>query len=114
MATAVPKAAAVFPGIETENWTRWIDENYIYKHHGQPNPYYGNIDTATVDSDDSIKQHARERQNINNREYANKFNNKDRPTTYFSKSIGDNARQTFNNILDKPNDEIHYSSEEQY
>ncbi|CAG8789495.1 2888_t:CDS:2 [Gigaspora margarita] len=78
-----------------------------------PDPYYDNIDTAAVDNN-SIKQHAKERQNINNREYEDKFNNKDRPTTYSSKSVGDNARWTFNNVLDKPNNETYYSSKEQY
>ncbi|CAG8831091.1 14957_t:CDS:2, partial [Gigaspora margarita] len=82
----VPKVAAAFPRIEIENWTRQIDENYIYKQMtikittkkirmtnnklklGRPNPYYDNINTIAIDND-SIKQHAREKQNINNREY---------------------------------------------
>ncbi|KAF0484812.1 hypothetical protein F8M41_022922 [Gigaspora margarita] len=128
MAIAVLKAAVAFPGIETENWTRWIDENYTHKHvtieittkkirttdnkhkviaiaKFKYNNYIWNMEIlawptpthtmiilillllivvnlkAKIDIisnhkpllsliDDSIKQHARERQNIDNREYA--------------------------------------------
>ncbi|CAG8827882.1 42470_t:CDS:2, partial [Gigaspora margarita] len=79
-----------------------------------PDPYYDNIDTAAIDSS---KSESENRYNIKSQTTAkprNKFNNKNRPTTYPSKSVGNNAKQTFNNILDKPNVETHYSSEEQY